>query len=237
MTDTEKWDRPWFRKLPIKYKVLWCFILDRCDIAGYWYKDFELASFLIGETFNEKESFDFLSKQIIDANGKWFIVDFASFQYGSFRDSNHPFHKRLVSMIQNDTLSNTLSNRVKDRSQDKDKEKDKEKGGVGDFDAFWGIYPKKKSKVQAYKAWRKLDFSNGLFDKILKAVEKQKLSDQWKKENGQFIPFPATWLNGKRWEDESDHVVLVSKERKPDPKHEACNGTGKLPDGKKCWCF
>ena len=34
------------------------------------------------------------------------------------------------------------------------------------------------------------------------AIAKQKLSDQWTKEGGQFIPHPATWLNGKRWEDE-----------------------------------
>ena len=34
------------------------------------------------------------------------------------------------------------------------------------------------------------------------AIEKQKKSAQWTKNDGQFIPHPTTWLNGKRWEDE-----------------------------------
>ena len=36
---------------------------------------------------------------------------------------------------------------------------------------------------------------------MLDAVRKQKLSDDWTKENGKFIPYPATWLNGQRWLD------------------------------------
>lgn len=34
------------------------------------------------------------------------------------------------------------------------------------------------------------------------AVERQKCSDQWTQNNGQFIPHPATWLNQGRWDDE-----------------------------------
>ena len=37
---------------------------------------------------------------------------------------------------------------------------------------------------------------------LLDAVEAQKKTPQWQKDNGQFIPHPTTWLNGKRWEDE-----------------------------------
>ena len=33
-------------------------------------------------------------------------------------------------------------------------------------------------------------------------MENQKQSAQWSKDNGQFIPHPTTWLNGKRWEDQ-----------------------------------
>ena len=36
----------------------------------------------------------------------------------------------------------------------------------------------------------------------MNAIEQQKESAQWSKDNGQFIPHPTTWLNGKRWEDE-----------------------------------
>ena len=37
---------------------------------------------------------------------------------------------------------------------------------------------------------------------MLTAIEAQKGSAQWQENGGQFIPHPATWLNGHRWEDE-----------------------------------
>ena len=70
------------------------------------------------------------------------------------------------------------------------------------FNDFWKAYPKKVSKANALKAWKKLKPNNDLVRKILYALEKQKKSSQWQKDNGQFIPYPATWLNGRRWEDE-----------------------------------
>lgn len=68
------------------------------------------------------------------------------------------------------------------------------------FDAFWKAYPKKSGKGAAEKAFSKLPAS--LLPKLLDAIELQKQSIQWQKENGQFIPNPATWLNQRRWEDE-----------------------------------
>lgn len=70
------------------------------------------------------------------------------------------------------------------------------------FERFWTVYPRKTAKQQALKAWLKLKPSEELVKTMLSALEKQKQSDQWKKDNGQFVPFPATWLNGRRWEDD-----------------------------------
>lgn len=70
------------------------------------------------------------------------------------------------------------------------------------FEQFWSAYPKKTAKSTALRAWEKLKPDMELVSKILEALEKQKNTSQWQKENGQFIPYPATWLNGKRWEDE-----------------------------------
>ena len=41
---------------------------------------------------------------------------------------------------------------------------------------------------------------------ILTALNWQKKSEQWLKDNGQFIPYPATYLNQRRWEDEPQEV-------------------------------
>ncbi len=67
------------------------------------------------------------------------------------------------------------------------------------FDAFWIAYPKKVGKEAARKAFAKV---KAPVETLIAAVKQQKNSPQWKKENGQFIPNPATWLNQGRWEDE-----------------------------------
>ena len=70
------------------------------------------------------------------------------------------------------------------------------------FDRFWEIYPKKKGKGAALKAWKKIKTPMTMLPIILKAVEDQKKTEDWKKNHGQYIPHPATWLNQGRWEDE-----------------------------------
>ena len=78
---------------------------------------------------------------------------------------------------------------------------------INGFDKFWEAYPNKKDKQKAIKAWTKHqpDVVN-----VLKAIVVQKNSEQWKKDNGQYIPLPTTWLNGARWEDEIEKKKVNS---------------------------
>lgn len=71
------------------------------------------------------------------------------------------------------------------------------------FAAFWAAYPKKAGKADALKVWNKLAPDVVLQEQMGKALEVQKQSQQWRKDGGQYIPMPATWLNGRRWEDEA----------------------------------
>lgn len=66
------------------------------------------------------------------------------------------------------------------------------------FAEFWSAYPKKVAKGDAEKAWKK---HKPDLDRCLAALDIAKRSLDWTKDGGQFIPYPATWLNGKRWED------------------------------------
>lgn len=68
-----------------------------------------------------------------------------------------------------------------------------------EFEKFWSAYPRKEGKQKARSAFEKVTVS---LDVLLIALESQKKSSQWTKDNGQFIPHAATWLNGKRWEDQ-----------------------------------
>lgn len=69
------------------------------------------------------------------------------------------------------------------------------------FASFWAAFPNKKAKQDAFKAWSKLKPCDALQASILKAIEIQRQGEDWRKEGGRFIPHPATWLNGRRWED------------------------------------
>ena len=78
------------------------------------------------------------------------------------------------------------------------------------FNRFWYEYPKKKAKIEAMKAWARLKPDEELFDAIMLGLRRARASWEWKKEGGRFIPYPATFLNQGRWEDE-----YVPAEQKP----------------------
>lgn len=71
------------------------------------------------------------------------------------------------------------------------------------FDVFWAAYPahKHKAKQDALKAWEKLKPNEALVETILTALKAQAASWGWTKDDGRWVPNPATWLNGKRWTD------------------------------------
>ena len=70
------------------------------------------------------------------------------------------------------------------------------------FSEFWTVYPRKIGKEAAWKAWRRINPTAEHHSKILAAIEQAKNSSQWKRDSGQYIPNPATWLNQGRWDDE-----------------------------------
>ena len=70
------------------------------------------------------------------------------------------------------------------------------------FDQFYAKYPKKKARQAAVKAWQKLKPDDDLFRQIMSGLDNHIKSEDWAKDEGKFIPYPATWINGRRWEDE-----------------------------------
>jgi hypothetical protein len=88
------------------------------------------------------------------------------------------------------------------------KRKDKKRPASGDytpeFETFWRLYPRRRAKGAAAKAWAAAR-KNGHWPgdvAVLAAVERQTETEEWQKNNGQFIPHPSTWLNQGRWDDE-----------------------------------
>ena len=74
-----------------------------------------------------------------------------------------------------------------------------------EFLEFWNLYPKKKKKKEALSAWLK---ASPPIQLVLNAIAWQKKQRDWIKEDGKFIPHPATYINGNRWEDEPDESLI-----------------------------
>lgn len=102
----------------------------------------------------------------------------------------------------------------------KEKEKEKEKENIppispqwgSAFDRFWSEYPKKVGKIAARKAFERASRVAAL-ETLLTAIRRQKCGSQWSRENGRYIPNPATWLNQGRWEDEEGRVEAPAAPR------------------------
>lgn len=80
------------------------------------------------------------------------------------------------------------------------------KGGL--FPIFWAAYPRKEGKAPTEKAFDKLKPSMELLETMLSAIKTQSQSDRWRKDGGQYIPMPTTWLNQRRWEDVAQVELL-----------------------------
>lgn len=81
----------------------------------------------------------------------------------------------------------------------------------GRFAEFWAQYPKKVGKGAAEKAFDRIKPDKPTFDRMMSAISVQKQSRQWRENNGQYIPNPATWLNQRRWEDELAGMAEVKQ--------------------------
>lgn len=208
-TETTKWDDPWFIRLPVSLKLLWLYLCDRCDASGVI--DFcpELASIQIGAEVGTQSLTAFGERVQKLASGKWQIVKFLSFQYGCV-DAHCPAHKPVIRLITANGLKypiNNLLDRVSNTLKEKDKDKEKDNKGESEggkktedgFDLFWSEYPNKQAKPVARRAWVKIPDDER--EDVMNGLREWLKSEAWQKDNGNYIPHPATFLNQRRWEN------------------------------------
>lgn len=130
-TDTDKWKRPWFTELPDRAKLVWIYIVDNCDHAGFWPADFKLLSFQTGKKTTKEQFESWFGDKVVAVNDKYFIPSFVNFQYGILTPSNNT-HRSVISTVKKAGVYELLASpsrgdQDKDKDTDKDKDKDKEK--------------------------------------------------------------------------------------------------------------
>ena len=82
------------------------------------------------------------------------------------------------------------------------------------FEEFWKEYPRKEARVKAEQAFKSLNPSEKLLEIILDDISSRKQSEAWQKDGGKYIPLPASYLRGKRWEDETKKEAPNGKDRR-----------------------
>ena len=152
----------------------------------------------------------FLSKGFIDEH--WNFTNWEKRQYVSdsstVRVRAHR-NKKKEELKQDETLQKQRCNGTE---QNRTEQKQNKKAESFDslFERFWKCYPNKVGKDAAKKSFDKRKPDDELLGQMMAALENQKASDKWTKDNGQYIPNPATWLNQGRWKDESESDLQPS---------------------------
>lgn len=75
------------------------------------------------------------------------------------------------------------------------------KGDDSFFEKFWQAYPKKAGKKPCAGIWSRKKLDRHI-DAVMSGLNAYKASEQWRRDNGKYIPNPSTFLNQERWNDE-----------------------------------
>ena len=97
----------------------------------------------------------------------------------------------------------------------------------GDFEIFWSLYPRKRSRTEALKAWGKLSPTVWEATVMMAAVALAAETEDWQRDGGQYIPHASTWLRGRRWED---HLAPTANGSRPSARNGAGSSSPPLVD-------
>ena len=85
-----------------------------------------------------------------------------------------------------------------------------------EFELFWLAYPRRIGKGRARKSFNRAREKKILpaIDALIAIVVRHTKQVQWANDGGEYIPHPATWLNGEQWLDELPAETNNEREEK-----------------------
>lgn len=192
--------------------VYWCIVEMLYDENGYLPLEYERISFELRTPVDVVKSvihdFD-LFKFDAEIDAHQFYSESALTQLKFREEKSEKTRKSVSKRWEYERNTNVIRQEI-NRNTNKVKVKVKVKVKYSaEFLSFYSAYPKHIGKESAWKAWKKRNGDLPDIKILLQKIEDQKNTENWKKENGAFIPHPATWLNNARWEDE---VIVKQKD-------------------------
>lgn len=108
MTATEKWDDPFFFNLSCENKLIWIYLLDKCNHAGIIDFNEKVASFFIGSPIAKKDIVTIFKDRLqVLPSGKFYIPKFIEFQYGELVETNNT-HKSVLAILKKEGVAETI---------------------------------------------------------------------------------------------------------------------------------
>ncbi len=110
----------------------------------------------------------------------------------------------------NQQINQPLTNKQPTTNHKQEYKNNNTKEYTKEFLDFYSAYPKHIGKEPAWKAWKKANGNMPPIDDLILKINEQKKMENWIKDDGKYIPHPATWINQKRWEDEGVKLEVKS---------------------------
>jgi len=219
-----KCNDPEYRALPPDAKLLLEHLKDVCDPAGFLEWDPQRVRFELGLSPKRIErAIQALvtARRVADNGVRLWIPDHITEQRNWPLNPDNNSHKGIIRLLEerigfDPRIGLLLSGEglpqafgapseglFRDTSIGKGK--GTSKGSVEEdlrFTNFWDLYPRKVAKKKACEAFAKAVKSDETFKAIMEGLRRHVGCQQWEKDGGQYVPYPATWLNQERWEDE-----------------------------------
>ena len=99
-TETEKWKDPWFRGLKGAHKLVFLYIVDNCNNAGFYEVDEAMIVFQTGlESSHIQGAWKGLERGLKGASGWVWVRRFLRHQKHEPLNPENPAHRQIISML------------------------------------------------------------------------------------------------------------------------------------------
>ena len=99
-TETQKWDDPWFREIHGSHKLVFLYILDRCNNAGFWEVDLSALAFHTKlEPKHFEGAFKALERGLQGASGWVWVRNFLKHQKNDSLNAANPAHRQIIALL------------------------------------------------------------------------------------------------------------------------------------------
>lgn len=109
--DTGIWSQDWFIEMPPEYMMLWWYILDNCCYAGIWKPNKKYVEYIFGKPICLNKALDLFNankeRVLVLKSGRWFLMDFVTFQYGKRLNGNNRVHAAIAKTLADNNIELT----------------------------------------------------------------------------------------------------------------------------------